>query len=48
MTNYYTDSYKTYSKEPMRKRVTRLMKKYVVIDSGQLIVGCIGLIFIMI
>jgi len=47
MTNYYNDTYKTYRNEPITKRMSRVFRKYFVVDAGQLLIGGIGLIFII-
>lgn len=47
-TIYYNDVYNTYRNEAITSRIRRLIKKYVVIDAGQLIIGSIGLLVLVI
>jgi len=46
-TCYYNDCYKTYRSESLWKRAAKL-KKYFVVDAGQLVIGLIGLILMVV
>ena len=46
-TCYYDDCYKTYKSESFWKKAAEL-KKYFVVDAGQLVIGCIGLILMVV
>jgi len=47
MTNYYNDLYSTYNSKPLLKTLKEKFNKYFVIDAGQLVLGTIGLILMV-
>ena len=47
MTNYYKDYYNCYYQGSKIKELVRKARKHITIDAGGLIVGVIGLIFML-
>lgn len=45
-TTYYNDIYNVYRKDSLVKRLKQF-KKYIIVDAGQLVIGLIGLSFLV-